>query len=171
MGTLEKGKSFKWQMSSMVDKVRRGVAKTIQAASEGEVFDTLPDCDILGTSNRFAIKILSSDELKPSASNFTSIHLVIKDKKGNRQIAYNCEMIAAQGVVVKTLRGNTVMEIRLPDNSQNSIGKILHPAGSTLYKVEQIKSYSYGRKFMILKLGEPFLNIVNTPITQHNADE
>lgn len=46
----------------MVDKVRRGVAKTIQAASEGEAFDTLPDCDILGTSNRFAIKILPSDE-------------------------------------------------------------------------------------------------------------
>lgn len=44
-------------------------------------------------------------------------------------------MIAAQGIVVRTLRGNTVMEIRLPDNSQNSIGKILHPAGSTLYKV------------------------------------
>lgn len=48
-------------MSSMVDKVRRGVAKTIQAASEGEVFDTLPDCNNLGISNRFAIKILSSD--------------------------------------------------------------------------------------------------------------
>lgn len=50
------------QVSSVVDKVRRGVAKTIQAASEGEAFDTLPDCDMLATSNRFAIKILPSEE-------------------------------------------------------------------------------------------------------------
>uniref|UniRef100_A0A915PRN3 Phospholipid scramblase n=1 Tax=Setaria digitata TaxID=48799 RepID=A0A915PRN3_9BILA len=150
----------------MVDRVRRGVAKTIQVASEGEAFDTLPDCDILGTSNRFSIKILPCDDVKPSASDFTPIHLVIKDKKGSRQTVFNCEMIAAQGIVVRTLRGNAVMEIRLPDNSQNSIGKILHPAGSTLYKVEQMKSHSSARKFVISKLGEPFLNIVNTPITQ-----
>lgn len=72
---------------------------------------------------------------KPCTSGSTPIHLVIKAKKGGRQTIYNCEMIAAQGVLVKTLRGNTVMEIRLPDHSQNSMGKILHPAGSTLYKV------------------------------------
>ncbi|KAK6109093.1 hypothetical protein QQG55_34620 [Brugia pahangi] len=166
MNTLEKGKCFKWQMSSVVDKVRRGVAKTIQAASEGEAFDTLPDCDILGISNRFTIKILPSDELKPSASRFTPIHLIVKAKKGNRQIVYNCEMIAAQGVVVKTLQGNTVMEIRLPDNSQNSMGKILHPAGSTLYKVEQVKCQSFSQRYVISKFGEPFLNVVNTPVTQ-----
>lgn len=50
------------QMSSVVDKVCRGIAKTIQTASEGEIFDTLPDCDILGTANRFTIKILPSNE-------------------------------------------------------------------------------------------------------------
>ncbi|VDM15804.1 unnamed protein product [Wuchereria bancrofti] len=153
-------------MASVVDKVRRGVAKTIQAASEGEAFDTLPDCDILGISNRFTIKILPSDGLKPSVSRFTPIHLVVKAKKGNRQTVYNCEMIAAQGVVVKTLQGNTVMEIRLPDNSQNSMGKILHPAGSTLYKVEQVKCQSFSQRFVISKFGEPFLNVVNTPVTQ-----
>ncbi|KAL3985592.1 hypothetical protein ACH3XW_39230 [Acanthocheilonema viteae] len=166
MNTLDKGKSFKLQMSSMVDKVRRGVAKTIQAASEGEAFDTLPDCDILGITDRFAIKILPSDDVKPSASGFAPIHLVIKAKKGSRQTVYNCEMIAAQGIIVKTLRGNTVMEIRLPDSSQNSVGKILHPAGSTLYKVEQVKSQSFGQRFVISKFGVPFLNVVNTPITQ-----
>ncbi|VDM99625.1 unnamed protein product [Thelazia callipaeda] len=152
-------------MSSMVDKVRRGVAKTIQAASEGEAFDTLPECDILATSDRFAIKILPSNENLPSGSNFTQIKFVIKDKRGIRQTVYNGEMIASQGIVVKTLRGHPVMEIRLPDNSQNSLGKILHPVGSTLYKVEHLKTHSFGQEFVISKLGEPFLNIVNTPIT------
>lgn len=80
--------------------------------------------------------------MKPSASGFAPIHFVIKTKKGIRQTVYSCEMIAAQGVVVKTLRGSTVMEIRLPDNSQNSMGKILHPAGSTLYKVLDLNLFS-----------------------------
>ncbi|VDK86894.1 unnamed protein product [Litomosoides sigmodontis] len=164
MGTLEKGKSFRLQMSSMVNKMRRGVAKTVHV--NDEAFNTLPHCDVLGTSNRFVIKILPSDNLKPSASGFTPIQFVIKAKKGSRKTAYNCEMIAAQGIVVKTVLGKTVMQIRLPDSSQTSMGKILHPAGSTLYKVEQIKSESIGQKFVILKLGEPFLNIVNTPVMQ-----
>lgn len=161
----EKGKSFKWQVSSVVDKVRRGVAKTIQAASEGEAFDTLPDCDMLATSNRFAIKILPSEDAKPSPSRFTPVRFVIKDKRGSRRTVFNCEMIAGQGIVVRTLRGYPVMEIRLPDNSQNSMGKILHPVGSTLYKIEYAKTHSFGQELIISKLGEPFLSIVNTPIT------
>ncbi|VDN17005.1 unnamed protein product [Gongylonema pulchrum] len=152
-------------MSSVVDKVRRGVAKTIQAASEGEAFDTLPDCDLLTTSNRFAIKILPPTEVKPSPSGFAPVQFVIKDKKGSRRTVYNCEMVAAQGIVVRTLRGNPVMEVRLPDSSQNSMGKILHPVGSTLYKVEYMKTHSFGQEYAILKLGEPFLNVINTPIT------
>lgn len=165
MNSSEKGKSFKWQVSSVVDKVRRGVAKTIQAASEGEVFDMLPECDILLTSNRFSIKILPSEENKPSASGFAPVRFVIKDKKGIRRTVYNCEMLATQGIVVRTLRGNPVMEVRLPDNSQNSMGKILHPIGSTLYKIEYAKTHSFGREFVISKFGEPFINVVNTSIT------
>lgn len=83
--------------------------------------------------------------MKPSASGFTPIQFVIKAKKGSRKTAYNCEMIAAQGIVVKTLLGNTVMQIRLPDNSHTSMGKILHPAGPTLYKV-------YFKFIVVLKL-------------------
>lgn len=45
------------QMSNVVDKLRRGVAKTIQAASENEVYDSLPDCDDLLLANKFTIKI------------------------------------------------------------------------------------------------------------------
>lgn len=72
---------------------------------------------------------------KPSPSRFTPVRFVIKDKRGSRRTVFNCEMIAGQGIVVRTLRGYPVMEIRLPDSSQNSMGKILHPVGSTLYKV------------------------------------
>lgn len=45
------------------------------------------------------------------------------------------ELVDGQGILLRTTRGKAVMDVRLPENSRTHMGKILHPAGATLYKV------------------------------------
>jgi hypothetical protein len=42
---------------------------------------------------------------------------------------------SGNGLLLKNAVGKGVMLVRLPDHSTDSIGKLMHPSGLTLYKV------------------------------------
>lgn len=161
-------RSFTRRMSTVVDKLRRGVAKTIQAASENEVYDTLPDCEDLLLANKFTVKVyeLPADASSPSASYFKPVHFEVIAKRTAGGTFFVGELVAGQGIVLKTAKGKIAMDIRLPENSRTYMGKILHPAGATLYKVELGKTMAEGSEWHVSKNGQQILNFVSTPMKE-----
>uniref|UniRef100_A0A0N5AKP7 Movement protein n=1 Tax=Syphacia muris TaxID=451379 RepID=A0A0N5AKP7_9BILA len=163
-----------FQVSSVVDKLRRGVAKTIQAASENEAYDSLPECEDLLLADKFTVKVYElTDEISPSPSDFKPVHFEVCAKGVSGGKFFDGELVAGQGILLKTARGKVAMDIRLPDNSRSYMGKILHPAGATLYKVSQYyfqiefnRKLGAGNEWHIVRNGQPVLNFVSTPMKE-----
>lgn len=87
--------------------------------------------------------MIFSEEIQASPSDSIPIVFTVREKQRDNRILFNAELIAGLGLTVKTSRGKTIMDLRLLGNSCKCMGKILHPAGATVYKVSYISAINY----------------------------
>lgn len=92
---------------------------------------------------RSIISMIFSEEIQASPSDSIPIVFTVREKQRDNRILFNAELIAGLGLTVKTSRGKTIMDLRLLGNSCKCMGKILHPAGATVYKVSYISAINY----------------------------
>jgi len=71
---------------------------------------------------------------RPEPDRLESITFSIRDE-ANRKRPLMSAQLQRGGLILKNAVGKTIMLIRLPVHSADSLGKLLHPSQATLYKV------------------------------------
>lgn len=158
-------------MDYFVDQVKQGFAKVVQSATDSHIFNELPDCSMLSNSDKLSIKLkdpqmylffrtnylLSRHNALINHwtrnTNFQSITFLIRNEENRKQTLMVAELQSGLGINIKTNVGKPIMTVRTPNNAGFSLGKIMHPAQATLYKVELY--YVETRKIQIIKASSP----------------
>ncbi|KAI6190217.1 hypothetical protein M3Y97_00092800 [Aphelenchoides bicaudatus] len=66
---------------------------------------------------------------------FNTITFIVRNEDNHKQTLLEVDMESAKGLTVKNTQGKPIMVIKLPNNDPTSLGKLMHPAPATLYKV------------------------------------
>jgi hypothetical protein len=66
---------------------------------------------------------------------FNTIGFIVRDENNRKQTLLEVELESGKGLTVKNNQGKPVMVVKLPNNDPTSLGKLMHPAPATLYKV------------------------------------
>uniref|UniRef100_A0A914XJ72 Uncharacterized protein n=1 Tax=Plectus sambesii TaxID=2011161 RepID=A0A914XJ72_9BILA len=137
-------------MSSFFKRAQRGFAKAVQKSGVEGILTELPNCEPLCHMEVLSIR-LESDEQRDAAimehvlnQEFAPINFLIRNEKSGKRTVMNAELICNQGFRVQQQgSGQDVMMVTLPSHSSDSIGKIVHPSGATIYKVYSNGPQSY----------------------------
>lgn len=66
---------------------------------------------------------------------FNTISFVIRDENNRKQVLMEVDMESGKGLTLKNNQGKPMMVLKLPNNDPAVLGKLMHPAPATLYKV------------------------------------
>uniref|UniRef100_A0A914XFL5 Uncharacterized protein n=1 Tax=Plectus sambesii TaxID=2011161 RepID=A0A914XFL5_9BILA len=137
-------------MSSFLERAQRGFAKAVQKSGVECLHTELPNCEPLCNMEVLSIKLDSDEQryatlMRYALSNeFGSINFLIRDEKSGKKTVMNAELISSQGFRVQHQdSGEDVMIVTLASHSSDSIGKIVHPSGATVYKVHSDGAQTY----------------------------
>ncbi|VDN54531.1 unnamed protein product [Dracunculus medinensis] len=137
---------------SLYDQVRQGFAKVIQIASDNTIYDSFPECSFLSTTNVISIKPANQEQIDIFCRKLGfhgveefNIKFHLRDETGRKRIVIEADLVSVhptqiffffgRGFVINKTDGSHIMEIKLPKNSPDTIGKIVHPSQATLYKI------------------------------------
>uniref|UniRef100_A0A914MHX2 Uncharacterized protein n=1 Tax=Meloidogyne incognita TaxID=6306 RepID=A0A914MHX2_MELIC len=132
----------------LVDQITGGLAKVVQKATDAYVFQDLPECGVLTHTERLSMKLLDPQvhrcllqlpAWRPEPDRLESITFSIRDE-ANRKRPLMSAQLQRGGLILKNAVGKTIMLIRLPVHSADSLGKLLHPSQATLYKLMRCPS-------------------------------
>ena len=139
--------------TSFLSSVKHELAKAVQRGAEevgiGGVYEEIPDCSMLNNVSVLSIKLAQPNEREQALSRelftssdsdnrvvFPAISYLIRDERNRKQTLMTADLVCNQGFVVKCGQKG-IMELKMPNRSPNSIGKICHPFGATIYKVRK----------------------------------
>uniref|UniRef100_A0A914DY93 Uncharacterized protein n=1 Tax=Acrobeloides nanus TaxID=290746 RepID=A0A914DY93_9BILA len=100
-------------------------------------------------------------------TNFQSITFLIRNEENRKQTLMIAELQSGIGIFIKTAAGKPIMTVRTP-NSSDSLGKIMHPAQATLYKI--VKTIApVGEHYLVLKTPtqEPAMRIEKVLVSMY----
>lgn len=72
---------------------------------------------------------------RPEPARFDSITFAVRDEGNRKRQLMSVQMQSGHGLCLKNGAGKTIMLIRLPTHSADSLGKLMHPSQATLFKV------------------------------------
>ncbi|KAH7730356.1 hypothetical protein AAVH_01404 [Aphelenchoides avenae] len=160
-------------------QIRQGIAKAAQIASDSRIFHEIPECSILAGTDKISIKLKDQNmhhALKTSWHPETaseSVFFLIRNEENRKQTVMVAEVQSGYGVSVKTAAGKAVMVVRPPDNDPTSLGKIMHPAPATIYKVmpEGLSGNVVGRYLLVkspaIGFGEPIMRVEKVMVSMY----
>lgn len=140
----------------LVDQIAGGIAKVVQKATDNQVFHEFPECSALANTERLSIKLTDEQihrslqllSWRPEPARFDSITFSVRDEDNHKKQMMTCQMQSGHGMVLKNAAGKTVMLVRLPTHSTDSLGKLMHPSQATLFKLMRAAD---GQNFMLVK--------------------
>jgi hypothetical protein len=148
--------SFSTTSSSFLSNIKHEIAKAVQRGAEevgiGGVYEDIPDCSLLNSVDVLSIKLAQPNEREQAISRsiftssdtsrvvFSPISYLIRDERHRKRTIMTADLMCNRGFVVKC-GDKCVMELKMPNRSMNSIGKICHPFGATIYKVSTKITY------------------------------
>uniref|UniRef100_A0A7E4W5J5 Profilin n=1 Tax=Panagrellus redivivus TaxID=6233 RepID=A0A7E4W5J5_PANRE len=138
----------------LINQFREGFAKAVQLASDNHVFTDFPDCSILGNTDKISIKL--KDPLLHNANQFTpqsaamAIKLLIRDENNRKATIMSAELELGNGLIVRSTAGRPIMIIRTRNNDPSSLGKLMHPAPASLYKIQR-ENTQMGTNFIVVR--------------------
>jgi len=128
-------------MSQLFGQMRSGFAKALQLASDNAVFNDLPECSMISNVDVVSIKMKDQQDRSQALSRyiiadsgFTPITFLIRNERNRKQTIMTADLVNGQGFIVRNAGAQNVMDVKMPNHS-SALGKILHPAGATLYKI------------------------------------
>jgi hypothetical protein len=139
-------------MADILRFARRSVAKayqkTVSATGIEGLLDEIPNCFPLTQVNKLSIK-LQDEELHQTVVKahilsghfeFPPITFLIRDELSEKRTVMTASLTCSRGFLV-SVDGKDVMEVAIPSKSTGSLGKIAHPSGATIFKVEFNSSF------------------------------
>ncbi|OZC05673.1 hypothetical protein X798_07353 [Onchocerca flexuosa] len=126
---------------SLFNQVKFNVAKALQFSTDNNIFD-IPECAALMTTDKISIRVASDTQMIKATVDYIERHLanfnirfLIRDERRNKKTIMSANLISGHGFEVKNATGARVMDIKISNNTVSSIGKIVHPLSTTIYKV------------------------------------
>ncbi|VDK83268.1 unnamed protein product [Onchocerca ochengi] len=126
---------------SLLNQVKLNVAKAIQFSTDNNIFD-IPECAALMTTDKISIKVANDTQMIKATVDYIERHIanfnirfLIRDERRNKKTIMSANLISGHGFEVKNATGARVMDIKLSNNTVSSIGKIVHPLSTTIYKI------------------------------------
>jgi len=151
--------------------VREGIAKAVQRVSENQVFHEFPNCSQLEGADRVSIKLKDPqihDMIQgwQADRKFNTITFIIRDENNHKQVIMEADLESGKGLTLKNNQGKPIMVIKLRSNDATSLGKLMHPAPATLFKVLSIPS-PMGMNYSVQHSTDKtkFLNIEKVPVS------
>ncbi|VDP12775.1 unnamed protein product [Onchocerca flexuosa] len=134
---------------SLFNQVKFNVAKALQFSTDNNIFD-IPECAALMTTDKISIRVASDTQMIKATVDYNerqianfNIRFLIRDERRNKKTIMSANLISGttkllgHGFEVKNATGARVMDIKISNNTVSSIGKIVHPLSTTIYKVLQ----------------------------------
>lgn len=108
--------------------------------SENHVFHEFPDCSQLTHVDRLSIKLKDPQvhamvQTWSADRQFNSIFFVVRDEANHKKTLMECELESGKGLTLRNNQNKPLMVIKLPNNDPTALGKLMHPAPATLFKV------------------------------------
>jgi hypothetical protein len=125
------------------DQVRGGIAKAVQLVSENHVFNDFPECAQLSNVDRLSIKLKDPTLHEiiqgwQADHRFNTISFVVRDETNHKKVLMEADLEYGKGITLKNSQGKHIMVIKLSNNDATVLGKLMHPAPATLFKVRLI---------------------------------
>ncbi|KAK6109431.1 hypothetical protein QQG55_35965 [Brugia pahangi] len=153
---------------SLFNQMKLSVAKALQFSIDGNIFE-IPECAALMTTDKISIKVANDTQIIKATVDFIehrntnfNIRFLIRDERRNKKTIMSANLISGHGFEVKNATGARVMNIKIPNNTaSSSIGKIVHPLSTTIYKVlyNNIETNSYRFQVHHLSSDQPVINV------------
>jgi hypothetical protein len=151
---------------NLLGQFREGIARAVNLASDNHVFHEFPDCSILSTTNRVSIKLKDPHlynalqvHWSPETT-FDAITLLVRNEDNRKQTLMTAEIQAGNGITLKSGAGKPIMVVRTPNHDPLSLGKLMHPAPATLFKImKQITPVGYNYLVLRSPSKEPVMKI------------
>jgi hypothetical protein len=70
-----------------------------------------------------------------ASQRFTTISFLVRNEGNHKQTVMEADLESGKGLTLKNGQGKPIMVIKLPNNDPTSLGKLMHPAPATLFKV------------------------------------
>uniref|UniRef100_A0A915Q262 Uncharacterized protein n=1 Tax=Setaria digitata TaxID=48799 RepID=A0A915Q262_9BILA len=126
---------------SLFNQMKLSVAKALQFSTDGNIFE-IPECTALMTTDKISIKVASDTQIIKATVDYTEHHVanfnicfLMRDERRNKKTIMSANLISGHGFEVKNATGAHVMDIKIPNSITSSIGKIVHPLSTTIYKI------------------------------------
>ncbi|TKR86770.1 hypothetical protein L596_011290 [Steinernema carpocapsae] len=160
---------------AFLDQVKQGFAKVVQIASDNQIYHDLPECSLLSNVEVLSIKLKNPERHSAvgahlanatsqrastmNRTHFEPIEFLIRNERNHKNTVLTADLTANQGIIVRTNAGKQIMTTTIPNNSPDSLGKIVHPHHVTLYKIKRIAGAV--PSFVVMRTGseEPFMLI------------
>ncbi|MFH4974905.1 hypothetical protein AB6A40_001614 [Gnathostoma spinigerum] len=163
---------------SVLGQVRQTFAKALQIASDNSMFTELPDCSLLSTVRHISIKVQHLTDIVKVTCRYVEtgdinfeINFLVRDEEMGKKCIMTATLTSGQGFTVSTTGGDHVMDVRLPNHSEEAIGKILHPSQATLYKILYGRQSGERRQYNVFKIGNQqiFLVVEKMPFSLYSV--
>lgn len=66
---------------------------------------------------------------------FNTITFLVRNENNRKVTMMEADLESGRGITLKNGQGKPIMVIKLPNNDATALGKLMHPALATLYKI------------------------------------
>uniref|UniRef100_A0A0R3RVV2 Checkpoint protein n=1 Tax=Elaeophora elaphi TaxID=1147741 RepID=A0A0R3RVV2_9BILA len=159
---------------SLFNQMKLSVAKALQFSMDCNIFE-IPECATLMTTDKISIKVANDtqmikatvDYIEHRIANF-NIRFLIRDERRDKKTIMSANLISGHGFEVKNATGARVMDIKVPHSTvSSSIGKIVHPLGTTIYNILYDNLETNGHRFRVhhLSSDQSVISVEKMPLS------